>query len=68
LECRRQVVEDVRALQGIAAVMRRVRYENGALRLDNVKLNFDLDSDGNPCAAHPHGGLALTELVAVPKP
>lgn len=50
-----QVIEDVLALHKIAAARRRERFQNGALRLDNVKLNFTLDADGNPCDAHPHG-------------
>lgn len=50
-----QVVGDVLALHRIAAARRRERFENGALRLDNVKLNFTLDANGNPCDAQPHG-------------
>ena len=50
-----QVIEDVLVLHKIAAARRRERFQNGALRLDNVKLNFTLDADGNPCDAHPHG-------------
>lgn len=49
------MAEDVLTLHKMAAAMRRRRFENGALRLDNVKLNFTLDADGNPCDAHPHG-------------
>ncbi len=49
------MVEDVLTLHKIAAARRKARFQNGALRLDNVKLNFQLDADGNPCDAHPHG-------------
>jgi hypothetical protein len=28
--------------------MRRRRFDEGALRLDNVRLTFSLDKDGNP--------------------
>lgn len=45
----RQVVADSLALARIAAVLRRRRYENGALRLDNTRLFFKLDAEGNPC-------------------
>ena len=50
-----QVQEDVLALHGIAAKLRAKRFGSGALRLDNTKLNFSLDADGNPEDAHPHG-------------
>lgn len=50
-----QVQGDVLALHGIAAELRATRFGSGALRLDNTKLNFSLDADGNPDDAHPHG-------------
>ena len=50
-----QVQGDVLALHGIAAKLRAKRFGSGALRLDNTKLNFSLDADGNPDDAHPHG-------------
>ena len=43
------------ALHGIAAKLRAKRFGSGALRLDNTKLNFSLDANGNPEDAHPHG-------------
>ena len=43
------------ALHEIAAKLRAKRFGSGALRLDNTKLNFSLDRDGNPEDAHPHG-------------
>ena len=51
----RQVRGDVLALHAIAQAMRARRFAGGALRLDNVKLDFTLDADGNPTEAHPHG-------------
>jgi hypothetical protein len=50
-----QVQADVLALHGIAAKLREARFGSGALRLDNTKLDFTLDADGNPDNAHPHG-------------
>ncbi|BDA45360.1 DIS3-like exonuclease 2 [Coccomyxa sp. Obi] len=58
-----QVVEDVLTLHKIAAARRKARFENGALRLDNVKLNFELDAEGNPCNAHPHVQREANQLV-----
>eukprot|EP00887_Chlorella_sp_A99_P000156 scaffold16.g156.t1 len=43
-----EVVADSLALQHIAANLRRRRFEGGALRLDNTRLYFSLDDDGNP--------------------
>ena len=44
----KQVVADSLTLSRIARNLRRRRFEGGALRLDNVKLYFKLDADGNP--------------------
>lgn len=44
----KQVVGDSLTLCRIARNLRRRRFENGALRLDNIKLFFKLDDDGNP--------------------
>jgi len=60
---RAQVVADVRALGALAGHMRRRRFANGALRLDNVKLNFRLGADGNPAAAEPHVQREANQLV-----
>lgn len=51
-----QVVHDVLTLHEVAVNLRRRRFENGAIRLDNVKLYFTLDADGNPVAATSEGG------------
>ncbi len=60
---RAQVVADVRALGALAGHMRRRRFAGGALRLDNVKLNFRLGADGNPAAAEPHVQREANQLV-----
>uniref|UniRef100_A0A061SEE0 Dis3-like exonuclease 2 n=1 Tax=Tetraselmis sp. GSL018 TaxID=582737 RepID=A0A061SEE0_9CHLO len=49
-----QVVGDVRALHGVAKKLRAARFENGALRLDNIRLVFRLDENGNPTSVEPH--------------
>ncbi len=59
--CGMQVQGDVLALHGIAVKLRAKRFGSGALRLDNTKLNFSLDADGNPDDAHPHGEPAHIE-------
>ena len=43
------------ALNGIARHLRAGRVANGALRLDNTKLYFGMDADGNPISAAPYG-------------
>ena len=43
-----QVVSDSLALHSIARNLRKARFDNGALRLDNIRLFFKLDKDGNP--------------------
>ena len=50
-----QVVADVLALNAIARHLKAGRADNGALRLDNNKLYFKMDSDGNPVSAGPYG-------------
>mmetsp|Transcript_57804 Transcript_57804/g.183268 ORF Transcript_57804/g.183268 Transcript_57804/m.183268 type:complete len:232 (-) Transcript_57804:191-886(-) len=43
-----QCAADVRALHAIAQAMRTRRFENGSIRLDNIKLMFERDECGNP--------------------
>ncbi len=43
-----QVAEDVLHLHGIAQRMRARRLAGGSLRLDNVRLGFELDAAGEP--------------------
>ncbi|KAL4419743.1 hypothetical protein ABPG75_006841, partial [Micractinium tetrahymenae] len=43
-----QVVQDSLTLHRIASSLRRRRFDGGALRLDNTRLFFKLDEQGNP--------------------
>lgn len=43
-----QIAQDVLNLQSIAVNLRKKRFENGALTLNNVKFVFSLDESGNP--------------------
>ena len=52
-----QAVEDILALNKIARNLHRRRFEDGALRLDKVKLGFGLDEEGNPGSCHIQGVL-----------
>ena len=50
-----QVAADVRLMHRVAKARRRLRFENGALALDSVKLTFQLDADGQtPLLAAPY--------------
>ena len=51
-----QVAADVRLLHKVAMARRKLRFANGALALNGVKLSFKLDSDGETptlCAPYP---------------
>ena len=48
----------------LAVAMRRHRFHNGSLRLDNVKLMFVRNKDGNPVDAQPYGELRTSELMS----
>lgn len=50
-----QVVGDCLALHAIARNLRAARHANGALRLDNARLTFSLDKDGNPVGGRGRG-------------
>ena len=43
-----QVAEDILLMHGIAQRMRARRQAGGSLRLDNVRLGFELDAAGEP--------------------
>lgn len=61
-----QVIGDVLALDRIARNLHRRRFENGALRLDKVKLGFSLDEDGNPDACRIQGALcSIIQIVSI---
>ena len=46
-----EVADDILVLHRLAQKMRARRFETGALRIDNVKLNFKLDENGLPTDA-----------------
>lgn len=50
---RAEIENDIKALGDIAKVLRARRFDNGALRIDNVKVSFKLNEFGlpNDCAA-----------------
>ena len=51
-----QVAADVRLMHKVAMARRKLRFENGALTLNGVKLSFKLESDGETpalCAPYP---------------
>ena len=51
-----QVARDVRLMHKVAMARRKLRFQNGALALNGIKLAFKLDSDGETpsmCAAYP---------------
>ncbi|KAL0046957.1 hypothetical protein WJX82_002966 [Trebouxia sp. C0006] len=58
-----EVVEDVLALNGIARHLKAGRASNGALRLDNTKLYFKTDDNGNPVSAAPYVQREANQLV-----
>lgn len=43
------MVNDSLTLHRIASALRKRRFDGGALRLDNTRLFFKLDGEGNPC-------------------
>ncbi|GAA5922957.1 hypothetical protein JCM1841_004485 [Sporobolomyces salmonicolor] len=45
---RAEIENDIKELAGIAKHLRSRRFENGALRIDNVKVSFSLDEFGLP--------------------
>lgn len=58
-----EVVEDVLGLNGIARHLKAGRASNGALRLDNTKLYFKMDDNGNPVSAAPYVQREANQLV-----
>lgn len=50
-----QVAQDVRLLHRVAMARRQLRFDNGALALNGIKLTFQLDTDGQtPLLAAPY--------------
>ncbi|BGP50054.1 Translational repressor [Rhodotorula kratochvilovae] len=60
---REGVESDVKMLAGIAKHLRHRRFENGALRIDNVKVSFALDEFGLPVDAHEYVRKEANELI-----
>lgn len=58
-----QIIEDSLALHTIARRLRGRRFDNGALRLDNTKLTFSMDTGGNPVACAPYVQQEANQLV-----
>lgn len=59
----RQIKYDCLALHGIASRLREARFKSGALRLNNTRLYFALDTGGNPVSASPYMQTAANFLV-----
>ena len=49
-----QVAHDVRLLHTLSQRIRQKRFATGSLRLDNTKILFRMDDQGNPCEALPY--------------
>ncbi|KAG2425885.1 hypothetical protein HYH02_014948 [Chlamydomonas schloesseri] len=58
-----EVVSDSLALWGLAKQMRAARFSGGALRLDGVRLFYQLDKDGNPLTTAPYVQQEANQLV-----
>jgi hypothetical protein len=58
-----QIKYDCLALHGIASRLREARFKSGALRLNNTRLFFALDTGGNPVSASPYMQTAANFLV-----
>lgn len=43
-----QVIGDSLALNTVAVKLRAARFQNGALSMDNIKLSYVMDKDGDP--------------------
>ena len=54
---------DVLQLNSVARKLRAARYSDGALRLDNVKLSFRLDAEGNPVSAQPYVSREANHMI-----
>ncbi|BGP18275.1 hypothetical protein JCM10213_007906 [Rhodosporidiobolus nylandii] len=62
-QLREGVESDVLALASIAKHLRARRFENGALRIDNVKVSFQLDEFGLPVDSHSYERKEANELI-----
>lgn len=68
------MADDILHLHAIAQQLRKRRYAEGSLRLDNVKIGFELDAHGNPIGSsayaqrhelHPFTQIAIGLIVLV---
>ncbi|GAA5874465.1 hypothetical protein JCM8547_007369 [Rhodosporidiobolus lusitaniae] len=62
-ELRKGVEEDVLALASIAKHLRKRRFDNGALRIDNAKVSFKLDEFGLPVDSRAFERKEANELI-----
>lgn len=62
-EERKATEADINSLAGLARQLRARRFDNGALRIDNVKVVFALDEDGRPEDAHTFQRKEANELI-----
>lgn len=60
---REQIAEDITTLHQLAQKMRSRRFGGGALRIDQVKLDFKLDEDGIPTDASAAQGKESNQLI-----
>lgn len=60
---RKRVAEDIKILHDLAQIMRRRRFDEGALSVENVKLNFRLDDNGLPADASAAQGREANHLI-----
>ncbi|CAO1623899.1 unnamed protein product [Sympodiomycopsis kandeliae] len=58
-----QITDDIQVLHSLAKKMRARRFDEGALRVDNVKLNFKLDENGLPMDATAAQGREANQLI-----
>ena len=57
------VMEDSLVLWKVAKRLRKSRFDSGALRLDNIRLCFKLDKDGNPTSCSHYDQREANQLV-----
>lgn len=60
---RERVTDDIKTLHTLAQIMRARRFKEGALRIDQVKLNFKLDDNGFPADASSAQGREANQLI-----
>lgn len=58
-----EVANDINLLQSLATQIRQRRFEDGALKINNVKLSFKLDDSGQPIDCSPYSGTAANSLI-----